>query len=143
MDAYGARIEGDASVPGPTGPAIGVDEPRLHVEMGDPTRIVFHWNVGPTVIRASEIARHDAVSAGARGGPVRFPELREKLEDEWRAAGTHRAASDASFDELVLHTADDAPYAEIVGAMDAAYGVSRECRGGRRCPAFRVVFASR
>jgi hypothetical protein len=136
-----ARIEGDAVVPG-GGPAPAAGEARLHVEMADPSKIVLHWNVGPTVIRSREIARPVASTPRDGLGP-RFPELASALGDEWRAAGVHRDRSDRAIDELVLHTADDARYGEIVGAMDAANAVKRECVGGKRCSAFRVVFAAR
>jgi biopolymer transport protein ExbD len=132
-----ARIEADAQVPG-AGPARGDDEARLHVEMTDPSKIVLHWNVGRTVVRTREVPRWLAAESG---GP-RFPELAAALGDEWRAAGSHRLPSDGAFDEIVLHTANDARYAEIVGAMDAAHAVERECSGGKRCSAFRVVFAA-
>jgi hypothetical protein len=137
-----ARIESDAMIPGAAGSGAAATEPRLHVDMTDPAKIVLRWSEGPSVIRTSEIARRAEPSmSGAHA--VRFPELGRKLAAEWEAAGTHRAETDSSFDELVLHTRDDAPYAEIVGAMDAAYGVKRRCAGGTPCPAFRVVFASR
>ena len=139
-----ARIEGEASVPSAAGalPAAPTEQ-RLHVEMADPSRIVLHWNVGRTVVRTAEVARRSVVTVDHGARSVRFPELEAALGAEWRGAGVHRSAGDPSFDELVLHTADDAPYAEIVGAMDAAYGVKRACAGGKTCPAFRVVFAER
>jgi hypothetical protein len=137
-----ARIESDAVVPGAAGAGVAAAEPRLHLDMTDPAKIVLRWSVGPTVLRTSEIAR-SAEPAMNAAHAVRFSELGSKLAAEWEAAGTHRAETDTSFDELVLHTRDDAPYAEIVGAMDAAYGVKRRCLGGAPCPAFRVVFASR
>jgi hypothetical protein len=74
---------------------------------------------------------------------VTFAALGAKLAEEWQVAGAHRASTEPRADELVLHMADDASYAEIVSAMDAAYSVKRPCGGGRTCPAFRVVFASR
>jgi hypothetical protein len=77
---------------------------------------------------------------GAR--TVAFPGLRAKLAEEWQAQGTHRAATDTVSDELVLHTGNDGSYAEIVGAMDAVYGVKRTCGREKECPAFRVVFAA-
>jgi hypothetical protein len=78
------------------------------------------------------------------GAPVlRFQGLAEALAEEWQAAGSHRSPADRAFDELVLHTADDAPYAEIVSAMDAASGVKRSCGRKEPCSAFRVVFAAR
>ena len=135
------RIAADASVPGVQGVPPDAVEQRLHVEMTDPTTIVLHWDIGKTVIRSSEIARRAVVTFDHGARTVRLPDLAKALEDEWRAAGTHRQTGDPSFDELVLHAADDTPYAEIVGAMDAAYGVRRPCARGKTCPAFRVVFA--
>jgi hypothetical protein len=138
-----ARMNADAVVPGTAGaPPVAVDT-RLHVELGDPARIVLHWDAGPTVVRTSEIARREQVTADRGVRTVTFAGLGPKLAEEWRAAGVHHAATDPRFDELVLHTADDASYAEIVSAMDAAYSVKRPCAGGASCPAFRVVFASR
>jgi biopolymer transport protein ExbD len=137
-----ARLQADARVPGGTEPVPAKTEARLHVELGDPGKITLHWNAGATVVRSAEIPRHEVatVERGARGAA--FPELRAKLEEEWRAMGSHTSATDPASDELVLHTSDSASYAEIVGAMDAAFGVKRACAGGRVCPAFRVVFAA-
>jgi len=135
-----ARIEGDAEVPCAPSATPAAVEQRLHVEMADPGKIVLHWNVGRTVIRTSDIAHRAVVTAEHGARVVRLPDLAKALEDEWRSAGVHRDATDTSFDELVLHTADDAPYAEIVAAMDAAHDVKRPCARGS-CPAFRVIFA--
>jgi biopolymer transport protein ExbD len=141
--SHSARIEGETSVPAAQGAVVPPVEQRLHVEMGDPAKIVLHWNLGRTVIRTSDVGRRSVVTVDHGARTVRFPDLEQALAEEWRTTGAHRAPGDSSFDELVLHTADDAPYAEIVGAMDAAYGVRRACAGGKTCPAFRVVFAER
>jgi hypothetical protein len=111
--------------------------------MGDPARVLLHWNRGPTVIRSVEIENRPVVTLDHGARSVRFPDLQKALEEEWRAAGVHRGASDPAFDEIVLHTADAAPYSEIVGAMDAAYGVKRPGGGRTARSAFRVVFAER
>ena len=137
------RVEGEASAPSAPGTIPAPTEPRLHVEMGEPARVVLHWNSGGTVTRTTEIASRPVVSHDHGGRRVRFPDLEKALQEEWRVAGAHRTPSDSAFDQLVLHTADDAPYAEIIGAMDAAYGVRRSCAGGKACPAFRVVLAER
>lgn len=137
-----ARLQADAMVPGGTDPAPAKAEARLHVEMGDPGKITLHWNVGRTVVRSTEIPRREVVTVERGARAATFPDLRAKLEEEWHAMGSHSSATDPASDELVLHTSDSASYAEIVGAMDAAFGVKRACAGGRACPAFRVVFAS-
>jgi len=141
--SHSARIEAETAAPSAGGSSPAQLEQRLHVEMGDPSRIVLHWNVGKTILRTAEIARRSVVTLDRGTRTVRFPDLQKALDEEWHTAGAHRAPGDQAFDELVLHTADDAPYAEIVGAMDAAYGVKRACAGGKTCPAFRVVFAER
>ncbi len=139
-----ARLQADAMVPGGADPPPANTEARLHVELGDPGKITLHWNVGRTVVRTTEIPRREVVTVERGARAAAFPDLRAKLEEEWHAMGSHSAATDPASDELVLHTSDSASYAEIVGAMDAAFGVKRACAsaGGRACPAFRVVFAS-
>ncbi len=142
-----ARLEADAHVPGTATGAPPSELPRLHVDVTDPARILLRWSVGATVTRATEIPRDETRlgprADASRGGSVRFAGLSDALGREWREAGSHQSPSDPAFDELVLHTADDASYAEIVGLMDAAYAVKRSCGGRKSCPAFRVVFASR
>jgi Biopolymer transport protein ExbD/TolR len=138
-----ARIDADAQVPGAEGAQPPAVETRLHLELGDPARIVLHWNAGPAIVRSVEIPRHEEVTIERGVRKVGFAGLGAKLAEEWEAAGTHRTATDTRFDDLVLHTADDASYAEIVSAIDAAYGVNRACAMGKACSAFRVVFASR
>jgi hypothetical protein len=142
---HSARVPADAQAPGTSGPTPPAETARLHVEMGDAQRFLLHWDMGPTVVRTAEVPRHDG-AAGASGAhgkdeALRFPELAAALEAEWRAQGTHRAASDGAFDDLVLHVPNDAPYAAIVGAMDAAYAVKRRC-GRAACGAFHVVLAT-
>ncbi len=140
---HAARISADALAPALPGPTAPTEETRLHVEMNDPTRFVLRWTEGASVVRSREVARHEVVVID-HGAPrtVRFPELARALDEEWRASGLRRAPDDRAIDELVLHTADDVPYASLVGAMDAAYGVKRAC-GAATCGAFHVVLATR
>jgi hypothetical protein len=136
------RVPADALAPGVPGPAPTAMEPGLHVEMRDPARFVLRWNAGPTVVRTREVARTEVVTHdNGTARTVRFPELARALDEEWRSSGTHRASDDRALDELVLHTADDVPYASLIGAMDAAYGVKRTC-GTATCGAFHVVLAT-
>jgi biopolymer transport protein ExbD len=136
------RIPSDALAPGASGPTPPAEEPRLHVEMNDPQRFVLHWNVGPTVVRSRDVPRHEVVTVDHGARTVRFPELAAALDDEWRAAGSHRQAADRALDDLVLHTSDDVPYATLIGAIDSAYAVRRTC-GAAPCSAFHVAFAAR
>jgi biopolymer transport protein ExbD len=138
-----ARVEASASVPGTPGPNPPRATPRLHVEMRDDARFVLHWNDGPTVLRTRDVPRRAvAIERGRaeQGGGIRFPELAAALEAEWRAAGVHTRADDAEQDQLVLHTSDTTPYAEIIGAIDAAYEVKRATPRG--ASAFTVTFAT-
>jgi biopolymer transport protein ExbD len=140
---HAARLEADTSAPGLPGPTSAPEETRLHVDMNDPARFVLRWSDGATVVGTREVARREVVTLDhGTERTVRFPELARALDDEWHASGLHRAADDRALDELVLHTADDVPYASLVGAMDAAYGVKRTC-GAAMCGAFHVVLATR
>jgi biopolymer transport protein ExbD len=136
------RVPSDAMAPGAPGPTSEPPaEAHLHVEMNDPQRFVLHWNLGPTVIRSREVPRREVVTMDHGARTVRFPDLVAALDEEWRAAGSHRDAGDRGLDDLVLHTADDVPYATFIGAMDAAYAVKRTC-GKTPCSAFHVAFAA-
>jgi biopolymer transport protein ExbD len=138
-----ARIPVDAFAPGVQGPATTPEEARLQVDMTDPARFVLRWTDGATVVRSREVVRHEVVTLDhGTERTVRFPELARALDEEWRASGLHRDPSDHALDEVVLHAGDDVPYASLVGAMDAAYGVKRTC-GTAKCGAFHVVLATR
>jgi len=102
------------------------------------------WKEGTTVVSQSEIPRHEVVSMAGSVRVVRYPELAEKVAAEWASAGAHKAASDTRFDQAVLHTDNETPYASIVGVMDAVSAVRRPLDRGKKVetvPAFNMTFA--
>jgi biopolymer transport protein ExbD len=139
-----ARINSDAQVPGPdveSGPAA---EKQLHIEMRGKDRFLLAWKQGSTTIDSTEVPRNDVVT---RQGPVemvRFPELADKIESEWRARGQHASTADHRLDQAVLHTDNETEFKNIVGVIDAVYQTHREMAVGpkvEKLPAFNVTFA--
>lgn len=138
-----ARLPADANVPGRAECCAPAVKPKtLHVTVED-ARFVLSWREGETVLTRGDVRR-----AGVRNaaGDVRFPELTRAIESEWRANGSHRAASDGKRDRAVLHTPNGLEYSELVGVMDALREVKRgESAAGAPVamadPAFDVSFA--
>lgn len=145
------RINASANVPGADpGPPPKV-EPRLHVEMRDPTKFVLHWNQGATVLRTLDLPRRDVILPADPAHPgktIRFPDLASAIGDEWRAAGVHKDPADPAPDQIVLHTDNATPYGVLIGVIDAAYEVKRPTSSVRGTPhgggvsAFNVTFAT-
>jgi biopolymer transport protein ExbD len=117
-----SRLPADASVPGKPECCRPPTKPKtLHVTVED-SRFVLSWREGGQVLTRNEIARH---AVRAASGDIRFPELTRAIEQEWRANGQHRAASDRTLDSAVLHTPNSLAYADLVGVMDAIRHVRR------------------
>lgn len=82
----------------------------LHVLTADPARVTLEWRDGDSVVATKQTSRN---------------ELAKSIGEEWRARGTHRAASDPKADRAVIHTSNDASYADFIAVLDA---VSQEHR---------------
>lgn len=146
-----ARINADAQVPGPPQPTEPNDPPKdkqLHVEMRQPDKFVLIWKQGGTPISTIDVPRDDKKATVVEGSQavrvVRYPELAAKIESEWKTSGSHRDASDKKFDQAVLHTDNDTPYANIIGVIDAVYQAHRPLTVGNKTeqmPAFNVTFS--
>jgi biopolymer transport protein ExbD len=140
-----ARINADARVPGPPQPDPPEDQKptkQLHVEMRGERKFQLVWKEGSTVINTIDVDRK-AVNVGA-GGDVRYPDLAEKIADEWKKNGSHRAASDRKLDQAVLHTDNSTPFSDVIAVIDAIYSPQRDFDvGGKieKVPAFNVTFA--
>jgi biopolymer transport protein ExbD len=142
-----ARLNADAQVPGsevvqPTPPAPPAKQ--LHVEMRSDDKFVLVWKQAGAVIGTSEVPRKGVVSMEGAVRVVRYPDLAEKVASEWMSTGTHRDASDRKFDQAVLHTGNETPYASIVGVMDALLRVQRPIEVGKKIEnvsAFNLTFA--
>ncbi len=142
-----ARLNADAQVPGPPRPDEQVNvepEKQLHVEMRSPEKFVLIWKQGGTVLSTIDVPRKDNIVKEGMTKVVRYPELAEKIEGEWKTTGTHREASDKKFDQAVLHTDNETQYVYLIGVIDAIYRAKRNYTVGsktERMPAFNVTFA--
>ncbi len=134
-----ARVNCDALVPGTTGPSPAPPGLALHVDARTDGIFTLTWKQGATVVSTLAVPRreHDELAGSLR----RYPDLGAKIRDEWLANGSHRDASDRSFDQAVLHTGDAIAFGEIVAIIDAIHTPKRETRSANAVPAFNVVFA--
>jgi biopolymer transport protein ExbD len=144
-----ARINADAQVPGPPRPDVEQEktepEKQLHVEMRTPDKFTLIWKQGATVVNTIDIPRNDKLITDSHGAKdIRFPDLADKIESEWKANGSHRDASDKKLDQAILHTDNETPYVYIVGVIDAIYQSHRPYQVGGKTenvPAFNVTFS--
>ena len=125
-----ARINADAQVPGPPRPDVEQEktepEKQLHVEMRTPDKFTLIWKQGATVVNSIDVPRNDKLVEGEHGTKeIRFPDLAEKIESEWKANGSHRDPSDHKLDQAILHTDNETPYVYIIGVIDAIYQAHR------------------
>jgi hypothetical protein len=136
--ARNARLEAD-----PMGRASGCTScqqtRRLHVELRD-DKFRLTWKQDATVLSTSDVPRE------ARSSSVepRYRWLAERVAEEWRANGVHRAASDAGTDRAILHAGNQTEFAELVAALDAIAEPKRRISVGRasaEIPAFSVALA--
>jgi biopolymer transport protein ExbD len=134
-----ARLEADARTGGGSDPAPSA--PALHVEMRGEETFRLTWRDGATVLSMTEVPR-TVVKSGVE---PRYPELARSISEEWSKHGSHRAKGDSSLDRAVLHTDNDAPFAEVAAVLDALHEPRREiARGETRATisAFDVTFAA-
>ncbi|HSC88880.1 MAG TPA: biopolymer transporter ExbD [Polyangiaceae bacterium] len=140
-----ARIEADAKVPGPpkeTEQDKIEKEKELHVEMKGERKFQLIWREGSTVVIQSDVNRKEVMV----GDDVTYPDLAKKIEDEWKANGSHRAGSDKKFDRAVLHTDNSTEFKHVIAVLDAIYTPQRDFApaggAGEKVPAFSVTFAA-
>jgi len=141
-----ARINADAQVPGrPEVPTpVTPPEKQMHVMMQNPDRFVLVWKQGNVVVDTIDVPRKDVVVSQGGVDVVRFPELAQKIESEWRAKGQHGNPGDHALDQAVLHTDDKTEFRFIVGVMDAIETTRRDVSLGAKVekrPAFNITFA--
>ena len=147
-----SRIDANANVPGPTTDVPPCEtsrdckpEARLHVQTQDPSKFMLVWKEGNTVVRSAEIPRQPNKVTSTKGTSVTYPALATRVAEEWRASGLHRDASDKKFDQVVVHTANDMPYGEIVAVMDAVAQPKRAYAAAGKTvqtAAFETTFAT-
>jgi hypothetical protein len=139
-----ARLEGNAQVPGPPSPCGDTDcapkkERKLHVAAPDETKFVLTWKEGAEIVRRVDVPRSSRARTDEHGNrAVRFPELASTVEGEWKAWGVHRDPGDRRRDQVIVHTGNELPYAEIVAVMDAVTTPRRDPTAS----AFELTFAA-
>jgi len=142
-----SRINADAQVPGPPNPEKELNpqppDKMLHVEMRADDKFTLIWKQGPTVVNSIDVPRHPIEIHEGNITTIRYPDLATKVNEEWKANGSHRDASDKKLDQAVLHTDNKTVFKEIVAVIDAIYTPKREFGGGasKQIPAFNVTFA--
>jgi biopolymer transport protein ExbD len=134
-----SRINANAQLPGPGhGPTVTHPAKDLHL-YSNPTEFVLTWKQGSTVISESRMERKSIDGS--------YPDLADKITEEWNTHGAHKDASDRAIDRCVFHSDNQEPFSEVVAVMDAIYNAKREMilvDGQRRkVPVFNMAFASR
>ena len=142
-----SRINADAQVPGPprdTEVEKSDPLPMMHVTIQGDEKFVIAWKKGNAVVNTIDVPKRPVtVGEGARA-QIRYPDLAEKIEAEWKANGNYRAATDKKMDQAVLHCDNKTPYKEIIAVIDAVYQPKREFPGGgtgKLYPAMNVTFS--
>lgn len=141
-----ARINADARVPGPPNPEKEIEEKKkdkqLHVEMRGDRKFQLVWKEGTTVVNTIDVERKP-VPIGT-DGTFHYPDLAKKITEEWKQNGSHRAPTDTTLDQAILHSDNTTKFADIIAVIDAIYAPKREFRIGgaqEEIPAFNVTFA--
>jgi biopolymer transport protein ExbD len=143
-----ARINADAQVPGPPRPDVEQEktepEKQLNIEMRDEDKFVLVWKQGSTTVDSIDVPRKDVVTQQGPVEVVRFPDLAEKIESEWKAKGQHSNPTDRKLDQAILHTDNKTEFKYIIGVIDAVYQTHRDMQLGpktEKLPAFNITFA--
>jgi biopolymer transport protein ExbD len=143
-----ARINADAQVPGPPRPDVEQEktepEKQLNIEMRDEDKFVLVWKQGSTTVDSIDVPRKDVITQQGPVEVVRFPDLAEKIESEWKAKGQHSNPTDRKLDQAILHTDNKTEFKYIIGVIDAVYQTHRDMQLGpktEKLPAFNITFA--
>ena len=133
-------LNADALVPGDpvdAPPSAPNKERQLHVDARGAS-FKLEWREGNKVLSSLDVPKQQRTVGNQ--GDHGYPELGQKIQDEWRANGSHRAASDLKLDQAVLHTDNSTPFADVIAVIDAVHTPKREWRA-QKVPAFNVSFA--
>jgi biopolymer transport protein ExbD len=135
-----AQLSASALVPGKDEQPIADVRPKmLHVRIKD-SRFELEWRREGTVFTNGVVERRPILVAD---GQPRYPELANRLAEEWRHNGEHRAASDPRQDIAVVHASNTLPYADLAAVMDALHAPKRwSTASNAEVPAFSVSFAA-
>lgn len=140
-----SRINADARVPGPPDPDKELEEQKkdltLHVEMRGEEKFQLVWKEGNTVVETIDVPRKQVPFGTDDFG---YPDLSQKITEQWTQHGSHRADSDLKRDQAVLHTDNTTKFEDIIAVIDAIYAPQRDLKLGaavEQVPAFNVTFA--
>src|SRR5262249_4801365 len=101
-----ARLNADAQVPGPPRPDVEQEkvepEKQLHLEMRSTEKFVLIWKQGGTTVNTIDVPRKEVILHAGQTDIVRFPDLADKIEAEWKANGSHQNATDKKLDQAIL-----------------------------------------
>jgi biopolymer transport protein ExbD len=141
-----SRMNADAQVPGPPNPEKELNpqppDKMLHVEMRTDDKFTLIWKQGPTVVNSIDVPRKSVEINDGSSSNIRYPDLATKINEEWKANGSHRDSSDKKMDQAVLHTDNKTIFKEIVAVIDAIYTPKRDFGGAsKQLPAFNVTFS--
>lgn len=135
-----ARLDASALVPGHHDESDRPPPKELHVQIND-AAFDLRWTQGGTVLSTSSVARR-ALKVNEN---VRYPDLEQRLLEEWQSNGMHRSAADLDADQAVVHTGNRTEFGELSAVIDALHGPRRAITLGgatHQVPAFRVSFAA-
>jgi hypothetical protein len=93
-------------------------EKALHVHVED-NAFRLSWKQAGTVLSEVTIPKNSVAGQGVRDASVRYPDLAQRIVDEWNQGGTHRDRSDRKVDNAIVHTDNRTPFAEVAAVLDA------------------------
>jgi biopolymer transport protein ExbD len=140
-----SRINADARVPGPPDPDKELEDTKkdltLHVEMRGEEKFQLVWKEGNTVRDTIDVQRKPV---RLTGDDFSYPDLSQKITEQWNSLGAHRDASDLKRDQAVLHTDNTTKFEDIIAVIDAIYAPQRPIKIGAAedtISSFNVTFA--
>lgn len=145
-----SRINANAQVPGPPDPnkelTPQTPEKVLNLHIGE-SEFGLVWKQGATVVSEVKVPKTPIEVKEASGNVVvRYPDLAQKIETEWKQNGGHRDPSDKKLDQCILHSDNRTPFREIIAVLDALYSPKREMKlpdGPKQVPVFNMTFSVR
>ncbi len=128
-----SRLEATAKAPGKAG-VVKEEKPTIfHVDARSRSRVILSWRKGDTVISQIDVEKRTR----DRQGQISFVDLDQRVSEQWKQFGSHRASGDGEQDLAVLHTPGDMSFGEMAALIDAIRDPKREDEQ----TAFRVSLA--
>jgi biopolymer transport protein ExbD len=145
---HSARIDSNAEVPGPSDATHAPPPPPeklLHVSLKGEDTFQLAWKQGGTTVDAIDVPRKASVTRAGAIEVVRFPDLADRIEAEWKLRGGHTSPLDRRLDRAVVHADDKTEFKTLVGVLDAIYAARRTVTSPTKSEsvaAFDVTFAT-